>query len=621
MPESAAAAAKEPRRDEAGARAAASPRSLVKRIGFTLLAVLLCAIPLVTGSFFLISEQSSRRNLSIEADRLGAYLAGILPQPLWEFSDDGIKAVGETLVRDSSLSSLIIVDEDRGVVFEYRAPPPGPRARSESRRVPISLLERTIGHATFELNDRKSSQALLRTTTGIGLSGATILLVMLVALRFIVIRELKRPLAGIAALVGDFEAGRYGAEIPAKLRYAEFDALAELLRGMSRTIMAQIEELKDLNSELERRVAERTAELEKRNLELAAERDRVALYLEAADSANRAKNEFLANMSHELRTPLNAILGFSQLLETDGEQGEETRRRAGLVNQAGRHLLDIINDVLDVSRIQARRFELRPTRFSLAATMRFIEDMIRPRAEEKRLGFESEADGELPAAVLGDERRIRQILLNLSGNAVKFTKTGGVRISASYEGGRFAFSVADTGPGIPAGRVGDLFKPFERIREPAEYVEGAGLGLALTKGLLEMMGGEIVVRSELGKGSTFSIVLPLPLADEAAAAEADAAEAEAAREGPGPAGATAAPGREPPIAPGLSEPSTEGPPPEDLARGLESAARLGDFAAVEELLAALGAAGFPETAAKARRLAARYDDKALLALFSGPPAH
>ena len=234
----------------------------------------------------------------------------------------------------------------------------------------------------------------------------------------------------------------------------------------------------------------------------------------AAELANRAKSEFLANMSHELRTPLNGILGYAQLLQMDGGLSEAQQRGLDIIHQSGDHLLALINDILDLSRIEAGRLELAPAPVALAPFLRAVCDVVRVKAEQKQLGFAFAAGSELPAAVLVDERRLRQVLLNLLSNAVKFTPHGSVTLRVQAQPGsgnqvRLRLDVEDTGVGIRADQQQLVYEPFEQVGDKRHRAAGTGLGLTITRALVHAMGGSIALRSEPGHGCTFSVELPV----------------------------------------------------------------------------------------------------------------
>ncbi|WP_198120335.1 response regulator [Massilia rhizosphaerae] len=254
-----------------------------------------------------------------------------------------------------------------------------------------------------------------------------------------------------------------------------------------------------------------------------AEAAREAALAEAIGLA-RQRSNFLAQMSHELRTPLNAIIGYAQLLKRDRHQLTE-RQAAGLatIHESGQHLLTLINDILDLARVEAGRMVLYPAAVHLGAFLQVVVDIMRVKAEEKGLAFHYALAPDLPAAVTVDETRLRQVLLNLLGNAVKFTDRGTVSLRVLKAAGgadgasvTLRFEVADTGIGMSAQQLGRIFRPFEQVADMPWREGGTGLGLAISQQLARLMGGSIAVASEPGQGSTFSCELAVPVADSPA---------------------------------------------------------------------------------------------------------
>lgn len=231
---------------------------------------------------------------------------------------------------------------------------------------------------------------------------------------------------------------------------------------------------------------------------------------EAAEAANRAKSEFLANMSHELRTPLNGILGYAQLLKKEKTLTPKQHDGLDIIHQSGEHLLTLINDILDLAKIEARRMDLDIQDFSFHDMLKGIVEMMRIRAEQKRITFAYEPLSALPSWVRGDEKRLRQIIVNLLSNAIKFTDTGGVVFKVGLYAENVRFQIEDTGIGIAPEQLDEIFSPFQQVGDRRRMTEGTGLGLAISRKLTEMMGGTLSVQSKEGEGSIFWLELDLP---------------------------------------------------------------------------------------------------------------
>jgi signal transduction histidine kinase len=266
-----------------------------------------------------------------------------------------------------------------------------------------------------------------------------------------------------------------------------------------------LDELQGLNRDLELRIGERTAALARRSEELGEKTQQLEI-------ANRHKSEFLANMSHELRTPLNAIIGFSELLQAR-MFGDLNERQSGYVDDihdSGRHLLSLINDILDLSKIEAGRMELELTRFDLPAAVENAVTLVRERASHHGIELRCDLADDV-GEVVADERKVKQVLVNLLSNAVKFTPEGGrVEVRASRSEGSLEIAVSDTGIGIAPEHQQAIFEEFRQVGgDYTRRIDGTGLGLSLARRLVELHGGRIWVTSEVGKGSTFTFRVPM----------------------------------------------------------------------------------------------------------------
>ena len=235
--------------------------------------------------------------------------------------------------------------------------------------------------------------------------------------------------------------------------------------------------------------------------------------LAVVEAANRSKSLFLAHMSHELRTPLNAILGFTELMSRDASLAVKHRKYIDIVNRSGEHLLGLINDILEMSKIEAGKTELREDDFALHSMIKSLEEMLRLKAQSKGLKLVIEQSPEVPRHIRTDESKLRQVLINLVNNAIKFTEKGRITLRIKYEQPRqqntLIFEVEDTGPGISPEEQSKLFEAFSQTETGKKSGKGTGLGLPISQKFVELMGGELTVSSRLGEGTLFTFYIPV----------------------------------------------------------------------------------------------------------------
>ncbi|MBD1804668.1 AAA family ATPase [Microcoleus sp. FACHB-SPT15] len=410
-----------------------------------------------------------------------------------------------------------------------------------SQQLPVSIIkyvERT--HEDVILNDASSSGIFTTDTYIINKETKSVLCTPLIH---------QGKLVGILYLENNLTTGAF-----------TFNHL-ELLKLLSSQAAISIEnarlykDLEAANKGLETKVQQRTLELQDKNIQLQQEISDRKRAEQVAEAANRAKSEFLANMSHELRTPLNGILGYTQILNKDNTLTDPQKSGVNTIHRCGEHLLMLINDILDLSKIEAQRMELYLNNFQLRDFLEGIVAICRIRAEQKGILFTYKVLSQLPKSIRADEKRLRQVLINLLSNAVKFTENGEVTFKVgdvdSFEGSalnyelidstqnskplrgaspysekvpntdalitpnssKLRFQVEDTGMGITQEHLQEIFLPFRQVGDRHRQIEGTGLGLAISRQLIQMMGSDINVQSTLGKGSIFWVDLELAEVD------------------------------------------------------------------------------------------------------------
>jgi len=505
------------------AGAVAAGRRPLRRLGPRLLAVIVlassCLALLATGVQLYLDYARDVSELDEQFHRIeGAYVASIA-HSLWSMDKSQVELQlgGLARLRDVSFAR---VQGQVGEHFEVGDPPP---AHSSVRSFPLrapTAPHREIGMLTVGVDLDKVYRRLADRALVILATQAIKTFFIALLILFIVRQWVTRRLERIAEHAGTLTTSTLGQPLRFEERPGsvpdELDAVVRALNEMSSRLCAELArrteaegELRRHRDDLERLVADRTAELQEA-------KDR-------AESASQAKSDFLSRMSHELRSPLTAILGYAQLLKVGDPSGRPQDAAAiNAIRAGGEHLLGLILDLLDLAKIEAGKVEMLPSPVDVRALVQSVADIMRVEAEAKRLVLEVNAVDGLPPLLLVDGKRLRQVLLNLLGNAVKFTAWGRIvlrlrRLPAAGDDPAMVhlrFEVWDTGPGIAPADQRRIFQPFEQAGDAPRRRGGTGLGLAISQQLVRLMGGgELQVDSQPGQGSLFHFELELAVAE------------------------------------------------------------------------------------------------------------
>ncbi|HVJ42723.1 MAG TPA: ATP-binding protein [Dongiaceae bacterium] len=441
-------------------------------------------------------QREQLASLQNRAQLFADLYAGTVAQAFWEYSDEVTARQLRTLIGAVPEFRYATVTTPDGSLFASA----GEIATENAigAKADIRHDGKTIGRIDIYLTSNLAELARidhLRRQILISLSLSILLLIaILAALHFV-----TRPLTQLTALMGQFARGELEPAVPHIER-------ADEVGDMARALEVFRDHAVDLQN--------KEAFLQRQASELSALNQKLRIARDQAERASRIKSEFLSNMSHELRTPMNAILGFAQLIELDGEHLLRSKHREylGLILSAGRHLLSLIDDVLDVARIESGKVNIRLAPIDVESLLLEFARAMRPIAEKSHIRFD--AYSQLPPDLMmrADRVRLLQALNNLGTNAIKYNAAGGlVQLRALHirQSKKLRLEVRDSGIGIPLARQAELFKPFNRLGQERSAIEGTGIGLALTRQLVDLMGGTIGCQSEQGAGSTFWIELPL----------------------------------------------------------------------------------------------------------------
>jgi signal transduction histidine kinase/DNA-binding NarL/FixJ family response regulator len=494
------------------------------KITIGILSILLVTL-LVAGGHFIHGERERYLDeIHTAGNEMATLVAEFCSLPIQKFSFFIVEEVARNVERSPQVAFCEIYDQNGESLLTTEARVLGETVPKKERRTgsevmivtqPIKSETGTIGKVEIGFRLEQIHQQLRQQAQRLAISVAVMLIFVALVTNLYLSLSFISPVVNLSQAAQTMAQGDF-VEIPMEIRQDEIGGLARSFNQMSAS-------LKQLYQGLEQKVAERTAELEAANRQLQREigdRRQAQIELrdakEAAERANAYKSSFIANISHEIRTPLNAILGYAQILQRRPNLDEAVRHSIDTIEGNGTHLLGLINDILDLSKIEAGKLEVKRAPFDLIGLLNDIGPMFELRCSQKALFWTIEGiDTTRPIEVTGDAGKLRQVLINLLDNALKFTARGGISLRVLPRGrDRFRFEVADTGLGMTAEARRVIFEPFTQVGDGAQ-AGGAGLGLAISRRFVELMGGRLNLASEPDQGTCFHFELTLTPAETA----------------------------------------------------------------------------------------------------------